>query len=192
MTQDRKSCCSCVLHDGTATWGKKGWENENGRKNLVWRAWSFTIQIKCYEQEWRRTKAVRSRKGHPCASRTGFSHSLSAAEANWNTGAARDRRGGCVEQAGVGTGKLRQLPLPPLLCCLLSWQAQSSFHCLLLLTRGRVIFTPPNSATDTALTQQDNDQPFLRDLLCCPLQAVFCFIFPWSQPCHQIYSYQEV
>lgn len=92
-----------------------------------------------------------------CASKTELAHSLPAEEANWSIGAAQDREWCCEEQAGVGTGKVPHLPLPPLLFCLLSCQAQlakSVFSLPITSHQRQIYFHWSSSASDAALTHR--------------------------------------
>lgn len=161
--------CMVCCHD--ATWWRRGCENENGSKNMVWRARSFVMKVWSYKQRWRRNRPSHSTAGQLCA--WGLTWlSVPAAEAHiGRVEQGRTDRQGLTEQAGVDMGEANAVPaftssLPSSVLPgpAIYVQTHPVCHCPLLQTRGIFTSTAPCPASDAAFVLI----PFWG-LLCCPI-----------------------
>lgn len=90
-TAQKKIMLLCMVCCHDAIWWRRGCENENGSKNMVWKAWSFIMQVWSYKQGWRRNRPSHTTAGQLCAwGLTWFS--VSAAEAHIISRAGQGRQ----------------------------------------------------------------------------------------------------
>lgn len=186
-TAQKKITLLCMVCCHDAIWWRRDCENENGSKNMVWKAWSFIMQVWSYKQGWRRNRPSHTTAGQLCAwGLTWFS--VSAAEAHIISRAGQDRQvrsyrtGRCWHG---GSKRCSHLYLFSAFFC----SARPSYLCA----------KPPCLSLPTTPDQRCPPQPLVQPemLLLCSAPSEACSAAPSRQlpalflsEARQIHSYQ--